>query len=143
MGWSLSIVKRFLDSKEKNCDYVIEMKGERSEAEKLTRMVNLLRAGAVMLSETCPVCHSPLFKVGADIYCPSCQKKVVIVKKDEEATVFLRSSVLTMLEESLIAKVQELGTKIARETSVENLYDLMRVLVITLEALEKIKRIKG
>ena len=119
------------------------MTEDRNETERISRMVNLLRAGAVMLSETCPVCHSPLFKVGSDIYCPSCQKKVIIVKKDEEATVFLRSSVLTNLEESLIVKIQELGTKIARETSMENLYDLLRVLVITLEALEKIKRIKG
>ncbi|MHA1594842.1 MAG: Sjogren's syndrome/scleroderma autoantigen 1 family protein [Candidatus Baldrarchaeia archaeon] len=119
------------------------MTEDRSDAEKLARMVDLLRAGAVMLSETCPVCHSPLFKVGGDVYCPSCQKKVVIVKRDEEATVYLRTSVLTALEESLIVKIQELGSKISRETDMGNLYDLMRILVITLEALEKIKRIKG
>ena len=51
----------------------------------IQKMALLLREGNTLLSDACPQCNSPLFKMkSGDIYCASCDKKVIIVKGDEE-----------------------------------------------------------
>jgi len=114
---------------------------ENENDENIDRMVNLLRSGAIMLREACPVCHSPLFKVRDEIICPRCQKRVVIIHKDEEASKILEESVLSTLKSTLVTKIQNLEKDIARENDPDKLYELLRILVAFLEALERIKRI--
>ncbi|MEX2702129.1 MAG: Sjogren's syndrome/scleroderma autoantigen 1 family protein [Candidatus Baldrarchaeia archaeon] len=117
------------------------MSKKNENSESISRMVDLLRSGAVMLREACPVCHSPLFKVRDEIICPKCQKRVVIVQRDEEASKVLEESVLSTLKGTLVVKVQALEKEIAKEKDPDKLYELLRILVAFLEALERIKRI--
>lgn len=119
------------------------MSEKNENSENISRMVDLLRSGAIMLREACPVCHSPLFKVRNEIICPRCQKRVVIVQKDEEASKILEESILSTLKSTLIAKVQALEKEIAREEDPDKLYEILRILVAFLEALERIKRIEA
>jgi len=119
------------------------MSEENEKDENLSRMVNLLRSGAIMLHESCPVCHSPLFKVRDEIVCPKCQKRVVFVRKDEEASKVLEESVLSTLEGTLVVKIQDLEKEISKERDPDRLYNLLRILVAFLEALERIKRIES
>jgi len=116
---------------------------EDENSENISRMVNLLRSGAVMLREACPVCHSPLFKVRDEVICPKCQKRVVIIQKDEEASKILEESILSTLKSTLVVKIQNLEKEIARENDTDRLYELLRILVAFLEALERIKRIEA
>ncbi len=46
-------------------------------------MAELLRSGHTMLNEACPECNNPIFRdKEGNLLCPSCNKKVVIVKND-------------------------------------------------------------
>lgn len=59
------------------------MSVDRQDAMK--KMVALLQRGAVMLSEACPLCGLPLFRLkSGEVVCPV-HGRVVIVSSDEEA----------------------------------------------------------
>jgi len=59
--------------------------GEVDRAEATKRMVALLQRGAAMLSEACPACGLPLFRLkSGEVVCPV-HGRVVIVSSDEEA----------------------------------------------------------
>ena len=48
-------------------------------------MAELLRSGHTMLNLACPECNNPLFRnKKSDIYCPICNKKVLIKKEEKE-----------------------------------------------------------
>ncbi len=110
----------------------------------VSKMVDLLRSGAVMLSEVCPVCHTPLFRLrSGDIYCATCEKKVLIVKEGEEEELkLLQLSVASELDRTIFQKLSELNDMIKREDDVDRLYELAKCLVAWLEALDKVKRLK-
>ncbi|MEN3059018.1 MAG: Sjogren's syndrome/scleroderma autoantigen 1 family protein, partial [Candidatus Methanosuratincola petrocarbonis] len=45
------------------------------------RMADLLREGATMLSQACPECKTPLFRLSSgEVICPGCNKRVVFAK---------------------------------------------------------------
>ena len=51
------------------------------------KMGDLLLKGATMLDKYCPECKNILFKlVNKDIYCPSCEKKIIIIEDNENST---------------------------------------------------------
>ncbi len=61
------------------------------------KMAELLKAGATMLAETCPVegCHLPLFKLpSGEIVCPI-HGRIHVVKTEEEAREVTRKLVLS------------------------------------------------
>ncbi|NON62549.1 Sjogren's syndrome/scleroderma autoantigen 1 family protein, partial [Acidianus sp. RZ1] len=48
------------------------------------KAAELLRQGAVMLTDSCPICNYPLFRTkSGDVVCPT-HGKVYLVKNDEE-----------------------------------------------------------
>ena len=64
------------------------------------KMAEALKAGATMLNEACPVCSSPLFKMPSDeIYCLKCNRKVILVKTEEEALKVSKPATLNLLED--------------------------------------------
>ncbi|MCX8176306.1 MAG: hypothetical protein N3E48_03640 [Candidatus Bathyarchaeota archaeon] len=108
----------------------------------IKRMAEALKTGATMLNQSCPQCNSPLFKLPSEeIYCFTCDKKVVIVKSDEEAFRANLPLTLIRLEESLMVKLQQLEQKIREEENLNNLKILLDLTISTLEALKKIKKI--
>lgn len=57
-----------------------------SEDERSRKMAEALLKGWKMLSETCPVCGSPLFETGGgEVVCAVCGTKVILVESEEQA----------------------------------------------------------
>ena len=53
--------------------------------EEVKEMASLLRNGATMLDKYCPQCNGILFRLrNQKIFCPKCQREVVIVNKDQK-----------------------------------------------------------
>lgn len=96
-----------------------------------------------MLSETCPECRSPLFKVGKEIICAKCNRQVVIVKATMEESKVMGERVLEDLEQTLLSKIGEINTAISSEGDSEKLTQHGRALTIWLDALDRVRRLKS
>jgi len=105
------------------------------------RMADLLRSGAAMLQETCPVCATPLFRLGKDTFCPKCNRPVAIVKSAEEEVRLASQQVLDNLEQAILEKIAELNTMIRNERGLAPLRELGEAVKTYLSALEQIRRL--
>lgn len=103
-------------------------------------MAELLKAGAVMLAETCPVegCYLPLFRLrSGEVVCPI-HGRVHIVKTDEEVKeVFSRTHLSIVLEklEAQALKTIETLTNVPDVDPAEY--------IKWLEVLERVQRLKS
>ncbi|MFH1328043.1 MAG: Sjogren's syndrome/scleroderma autoantigen 1 family protein [Candidatus Bathyarchaeota archaeon] len=112
-------------------------------SEGIKRMAEVLKSGATMLSEICPQCNSPLFKLASkEIQCVNCGRKVVIVKADEETVKALLLTTLSALEGTILEKLQEMEQRVKTEKQPEKLQTMMSLVNDCLEALNKIKEAK-
>lgn len=111
-------------------------------SEEIKRMADYLRRGATMLSETCPECSSPLFKIHEDVWCPKCNKRVVIVKGEEEAPKITAPMLLSSIEEVILNKIHETAAQIKVEKDPDRLQKLGNLISTWLEALERLRKIK-
>jgi len=68
---------------------------------------------------------------------------VIVVKEGESLTKATASMLLTSLESTLLAKIQEVEIKIKEEADVEKLQELGGILSTLLENLERVRKIKG
>jgi UPF0148 protein len=115
---------------------------EKTEEKHIKRMADLLRQGATLTDLSCPACASPLFRLkDGTLWCAKDEKKVIVVKEGEE-TEKASASAYEKLEETLLAKVQEIQGKIENTESVEELQKLSTALSELLSNLEKIKKMK-
>ncbi len=107
----------------------------------LQRMAELLRSGAVMLDQTCPICGLPLFKLrSGEIICPV-HGSIRVVSTESEAISATTEAVLDELEKHVAYKVSELIREVsAGELELSDKYDDILKL---LDIIEKIRRIKG
>jgi UPF0148 protein len=109
--------------------------------EQTKRMADLLKSGATMLFEHCPECNSPLFKIKNDVWCPSCNKRVIIVKEGEESKV----TSLLLLEETektIMTKLQEINQWIKHEDDPSKLLEMGVLLSKWLEIVGRIRDIQ-
>ena len=105
-------------------------------------MADLLRQGATLTDLTCPACASPLFRLkDGTLWCAKDEKKVIVVKDGEEPEK-ASSMVYDRLEAPLLAKVENIQSKIQQTENVEELQKLSTALSELLDNLEKIKRMK-
>lgn len=97
-----------------------------------------------MLSHSCPVCKTPLFKLPkGDILCPKCKKRVIITSREEEVVAEVRSEfVLSSLEELALNKIEELVTAAKTERSLDQLFTIEKHLSLWLDLLEKLRGLK-
>lgn len=109
--------------------------------EDVKQMAEWLKKGAAMLSEQCPECGSPLFKLQGEIWCPKCNKRVVIIKKEEVPRV-VGPMLLAGVEDTILIKISEINAQIKAEKDPEKLEKLGGLLSTWLEALEKLKKIQ-
>ena len=106
-------------------------------------MANLLRQGAALTEYSCPACASPIFKLkSGELWCVKCQKRAVVVKEGETPEEAAKPIVLSGLESTVLAKIQEVEAKIKVEKDPAQLEKLSATLATLLENLEKIKRMK-
>lgn len=108
------------------------------DKEATRKMAELLKSGAIMLAETCPVegCHYPLFRLrSGEVVCPV-HGRVFIAKTEEEAreirTRVGLSITLDRLEETALAKINQLLDEDAEPTEI----------IKWLEVLERTRRIR-
>lgn len=57
------------------------MSNKKISDESVINAARLLRKGAKMLSLYCPECHFPIFEAEGKIFCPNCEREVVIEKE--------------------------------------------------------------
>jgi len=109
--------------------------------EKIRSMADLLRSGATLTDLSCPACSSPLFRLkGGELWCANCQKKVIVVKEDEQIEETRGLFSLSIVESTLITKIQEVNERIRKENDVEELQRLGIVMSTLLQNLEKVKK---
>ena len=111
------------------------------EKEAIKKMADLIRSGAVMLGEKCPVegCTMPLFRLKTgEIICPV-HGRVYIVKTDEEAQQIIKEATTRQVLEKLEKKILEILDAASRNPEEYGYRDIIG----WLEALERIKRITG
>jgi UPF0148 protein len=106
------------------------------------KMSDLLKSGATMLQETCPVCGTPLFRKGKETFCPKCNQPVAIVKTTEDETRLMTDRVLENSEHTLLTKIQETSSALKGETDPERLASYGAALTSWLDAIEKLRRLR-
>jgi len=105
-------------------------------------MADLLRSGATLTNLSCPVCASPIFRLkSGELWCAQCQKKVVVVREEEEARKIEALSTLSQVETTILMKIWEINEKLKNEGDLKEIQHLSSVLSILLDDLEKLKRI--
>ncbi|NHI84145.1 MAG: hypothetical protein EAX81_07570 [Candidatus Thorarchaeota archaeon] len=107
------------------------------------KMAELLRRGATMLAQACPQCGSPLLQMGNDIYCATCDRRIVYANDDEEAEVKAVKTMLPQLRETLIRKLGSITDEIEKENNIETLTKLANLMVMLLQALHRLETMKG
>jgi len=106
-------------------------------------MADLLRQGATLTEHACPACSSPIFKLrSGDLWCASCQKRVIILKEGEPEPEITKAPVFSSLESTILGKIQEIEKQLIEETDAEKLKTLGATLLTLLENLEKIRNMK-
>jgi len=112
-----------------------------NDSKNIKIMADLLRQGATLTEHSCPACSSPLFKLrSGDLWCVSCQKRVIIVKEGEKEPEINQAPAFSSLESTLLEKIQAIEKQLAEETDVEKLKNLGATLSTLLENLEKIRK---
>ncbi len=111
-----------------------------SRSEAVKKMAELLKLGAIMLPQKCPVknCNLPLFKLrSGEIVCPT-HGRVYLVRSDEEAKQVLSKASLMQVLDALEKRVIEVLNK-----SGNNMLSAgYREIIGWLEVLERIIRIR-
>jgi UPF0148 protein len=113
------------------------------ESKDIKAMADLLKQGATLTEYSCPVCSSPLFKLrSGDLWCASCEKRVIIVKEGEPEPEATNPTFFSNLESTILAKIQEVEKKLMEEKDTEKLQNLGITLSTLLKNLEKIRKMK-
>ena len=106
-------------------------------------MTDLLRSGATMLQETCPVCATPLFRLGKDTFCPKCNRPVAIVKSAEEEVKLASQQVLNNLDQAILEKIAELNAAIKNEHGLAPLRELGEAVKTYLSVLDQVRKLRS
>ena len=109
----------------------------------MKRMADLLRSGATMLQETCPVCATPLFRLGKDTFCPKCNRPVAIVKSAEEEVKLASQQVLDNLDQAILEKIAELNAAIKNEHGLAPLRELGEAVKTYLSVLDQVRKLRS
>ena len=109
---------------------------DREEA--IKKMAELLRSGATMLAETCPICGSPLFRLkSGEVICPI-HGRVYLVSRDEEISKISTDAVLNRLESIASTRIDSL----LRRINEDNEYEILESISRWLDILIKIRAIR-
>jgi len=112
------------------------------KGDKIRLMADLLRSGATLTDLSCPACASPIFKLkSGELWCAQCQKKVIVVKEEEEAREIEILSALSQTETTILTKIWEINERLKAEEDPYEIQRLGSVISILLDNLEKIRRI--
>ena len=105
----------------------------------IKKMADLLRKGATMLAQGCPQCGSPLMKMGDDVYCATCDRRIVTVDSQEQVESQALKALIPELHETLLKKLKTLSDVIESENDTEALTKLANLMVLLLQSLERLE----
>jgi UPF0148 protein len=106
-------------------------------------MADLLREGATMLSQACPDCKTPLFRLSSgEVICPGCGRRAVFAKPSETERVAAQAFVASSLEEVLVEKISEFQSALKASRDVSEVERIVRVLSSLFDLLEKVRGAK-
>src|SRR5215472_9911220 len=93
--------------------------------EDVRRMADLLKSGATMLSDICPECGTPLFKLKGETFCAKCNRPVVYAKATATAAVtglaLSPGMLLDSVEQTIVVKINEANEILKNEKQPEKL----------------------
>ena len=105
-------------------------------------MADLLKSGATMLSDVCPECGSPLFKVKGHIFCAKCNKPVVYARATGPQATVSSSMLLDSVQQTVVAKIAETNELLKLEKDPERLSAYSNLVFGWLSMLEKLHSLK-
>ena len=101
----------------------------------LKKVAEYLRRGAKLTSEHCPICDSPLVRMEGKLFCPNCEKEVMIASSEEEFIDLSAKRELMNLKGVVTSKLRALTESLKRDEKV------ISTIKEYLEILEKIEKI--
>ena len=111
-------------------------------ADDVKRMADLLKSGATMLSDICPECSSPLFRIKGEVFCAKCNKPVVYAKATGPQATVSPSHLLGTLEQTIMAKLTEANDFLKSEKDPEKLGVYSNLVFGWLSTLEKLRAVR-
>jgi UPF0148 protein len=111
-------------------------------SEDVKRMADLLKSGATMLSDICPVCGTPLFKVRGEVFCAKCNKPVVYQKAMSPQATLSPSYLLESVEMTIVGKISEANEVLKAERDPEKLSMYSNLVFGWLSTLEKLRSLR-
>jgi len=110
--------------------------------EDVKRMAELLKSGATMLSDICPECGSPLFRIKGEVFCAKCNKPVVYARATGPQATVSPSHLLDSLEQTVVTKLNEANEFLKSEKDPEKLASYSNLVFGWLSTLEKLRAVK-
>ena len=105
----------------------------------MKHMAELLRKGATMLSETCPECNTPLFKLqDGSLVCPMCNKPVVVVPADADTEGMAQQG---SIDQTLMNKIKEIQGMLEHEQDPSRINALLETLMKLLDTRERVRKL--
>ena len=92
-----------------------------------------------MLAQGCPQCGSPLMKMGDDVYCATCDRRIVVVGSQEQVESQTVKALIPELHETLLKKLKTLSSIIEAENDIKALTELANLMVLLLQSLEQLE----
>ena len=102
--------------------------------EQIKKMAELLKSGAAMLQDTCPVCNSPLFKLEDKTFCVKCGTSPTSGSKVTSRPHYVRTA-LTKMNSTVLRRIDELEVEIAKTTDLDKLSQLAKLTLVLLKIL--------
>lgn len=105
-------------------------------------MADLLKSGATMLSDICPECGSPLFKVKGDVFCAKCNKPVVYARATGPQATISPSMLLESVEQTIMGKINDANQLLKSEKDPEKLSAYSNLVFGWLSMVEKLRSLR-
>ena len=112
-------------------------------SDEVKRMANLLKSGATMLSDTCPQCKSPLFKLKDELLCVKCNRPVVVIKATDDESGVVAAQALGRLEQTTLMKIDEINSALKVERDPEKIEKLRLSLSDWLTVVERVRKLRS
>ena len=105
----------------------------------MKQMADLLRKGATMLSETCPECNTPLFKLqDGSLVCSMCNKPVLVVPPDADTVAIAQQG---SIDQTLMKKIKEVQGMLELETDLSKINVLLETLMKLIDTRQRVRKL--
>ena len=113
----------------------------RRDRDVVSRIAQLVRAGATLTSYTCPVCGTVLVKLrSGELYCANCDRPVIVARSESEVQETLEVYQLRDARRAVFNRIIEVS-RLIEKAPLDELDHYGRVLITLLEAYERLSRV--